>query len=90
MERSSGGPCPKAGGPGERIPPGQGRDGRVYRRRAVASGTLTQDFVAQGGDLLACGTSLKLRQQGSTDLCPASTLADLYALVRDCDTVLTF
>lgn len=49
-----------------------------------------QDFVAAGGTLLACGTCLKLRQQGSSDLCPLSTMADLHALVRDSDRVLTF
>jgi uncharacterized protein involved in oxidation of intracellular sulfur len=49
-----------------------------------------QDFVARGGEMLACGTCLKLRQQGSSDVCPASTMGDLYAMVNDSDKVLTF
>lgn len=49
-----------------------------------------KDFVGAGGTLAACGTCLKLRQQGGTELCPVSTLADLHALIRDSDKVLTF
>ena len=49
-----------------------------------------QDFVNQGGEILACGTCLKIRQQGSSELCPLSTMQDLYELVRDCDKVLSF
>jgi uncharacterized protein involved in oxidation of intracellular sulfur len=53
-------------------------------------GEVMQDFVAAGGSVLACGTCLKLRQQGGSELCPLSTMADLHALVRDSDKVLTF
>jgi len=49
-----------------------------------------QDFADKGGEILACGTCLKIRQQGSSELCPLSTMQDLYELVRDCDKVLTF
>jgi uncharacterized protein involved in oxidation of intracellular sulfur len=53
-------------------------------------GEVMRDFVAAGGSVLACGTCLKLRQQDNSDLCPLSTMADLHALVRDSDKVLTF
>lgn len=49
-----------------------------------------QAFVAQGGQILACGTCLKLRQSKGSELCPLSTLKDLYDLVRDSDRVVTF
>lgn len=49
-----------------------------------------RDFAAAGGTVLACGTCLKARQQGGSELCPVSTLADLHALIRDSDKVLTF
>ncbi len=49
-----------------------------------------QAFVGAGGTVLACGTCLKLRQQGASELCPVSTMADLHALIRDSDKVLTF
>ena len=48
------------------------------------------DFVDKGGDILACGTCLKIRQQKGSDICPLSTMADLYELVSDSDRVLTF
>lgn len=40
--------------------------------------------------IMACGTCLKSREQESTDTCPVSTMKDLYALVAECDKVLTF
>lgn len=49
-----------------------------------------QAFADKGGEVLACGTCLKIRQQGSSELCPLSTMQDLYELVRDCDKVLSF
>jgi len=49
-----------------------------------------QKFVDAGGTILACGTCLKLRHSEGTELCPLSTLKDLYELVRDSDRVVTF
>jgi uncharacterized protein involved in oxidation of intracellular sulfur len=49
-----------------------------------------QSFVDAGGMILACGTWLKLRHSEGTDLCPLSTLQDLYELVRDSDRVVSF
>lgn len=46
--------------------------------------------LAAGGQLLACGTCLKLRESSGSELCPLSTLKDLYELVRDSDRVLAF
>lgn len=47
-------------------------------------------FLASGGEILACGTCLKLRNSTGTEMCPISTMKDLHALVRDSDRVLTF
>ncbi len=47
-------------------------------------------FIDKGGKILACGTCLKLRQSEGTDLCPLSTMQDLYELVQESDRVLTF
>jgi uncharacterized protein involved in oxidation of intracellular sulfur len=49
-----------------------------------------QAFVNAGGTILACGTCLKLRHSEGTELCPLSTLQDLYDLVRDSETVVSF
>lgn len=48
-----------------------------------------QEFVDHGGTILACGTCLKLRQREGTELCPLSTLKDLYELIRDSDRVIS-
>ncbi len=49
-----------------------------------------QELVAHGGRILACGTCLKLRNSEGTELCPLSTMKDLYELIRDTDKVVSF
>ena len=49
-----------------------------------------QGLVDAGGEILACGTCLKIRGKEGTEMCPLSTMADLYQLVRDSDKVVTF
>ncbi|MDD5302510.1 MAG: DsrE family protein [Elusimicrobia bacterium] len=49
-----------------------------------------QAFVDNGGKILACGTCLKLRHSEGTELCPLSTMKDLYDIVKESDKVLTF
>ena len=50
---------------------------------------MMQDFVDAGGRILACGTCLKLRHSEGTELCPLSTMKDLYELIRDSDKIVT-
>jgi sulfur relay (sulfurtransferase) complex TusBCD TusD component (DsrE family) len=42
-----------------------------------------------GGVFLACGTCLKLRNSGGSDICPLSTLKDHYEIIRDSDRLVT-
>jgi len=49
-----------------------------------------ETFVAAGGQILACGTCLKIRNEPSSDLCPISTMADLYELIKQADKLITF
>jgi uncharacterized protein involved in oxidation of intracellular sulfur len=49
-----------------------------------------EDFLRKSGRILACGTCLKLRESGGSDLCPMSTMKDLYELIRDADRVVSF
>ena len=44
----------------------------------------------RGGELLACGTCLRLRHMGGSDLCPISTMQDLVDLTCWADRLLTF
>ena len=47
-------------------------------------------FVDEGGEILACGTCLTIRNSQGTELCPMSTMKDLYELVKSSDKVLSF
>lgn len=49
-----------------------------------------ETFVASGGEILACGTCLKIRNKEGTALCPLSTMADLYAIIKQSEKVVTF
>ena len=37
-----------------------------------------ESFLQAGGQILACGTCLKIRNTGGSDICPLSTLKDQY------------
>jgi uncharacterized protein involved in oxidation of intracellular sulfur len=49
-----------------------------------------ESFLKAGGKIMACGTCLILRQSEGSELCPLSTIKDLYELVRDSDKVVSF
>lgn len=49
-----------------------------------------QAFADSGGKILACGTCLKVRGSEGSELCPLSTMKDLYEIVKESDRVLTF
>lgn len=49
-----------------------------------------ESFLRAGGQILACGTCLKLRNSQGSELCPLSTMKDLHSLIRDADRVVTF
>jgi uncharacterized protein involved in oxidation of intracellular sulfur len=47
-------------------------------------------FLESGGRIFACGTCIKSRQQESSQLCPISTMKDMYEIVKESDKVVTF
>lgn len=49
-----------------------------------------ESFVSSGGQILACGTCFKIRNSSGTELCPLSTMNDLYEMIKEADKVLTF
>jgi sulfur relay (sulfurtransferase) complex TusBCD TusD component (DsrE family) len=49
-----------------------------------------RSFVERGGTIAACETCLKIHHLGGSELCPVSTLADLYDLVKECDKTVAF
>lgn len=48
-----------------------------------------QAVLDAGGEFLACGTCLKLRNSAGSEICPLSTLRDHYEVVRDSDRLIT-
>lgn len=47
-------------------------------------------FLQSGGKILACGTCIKSREQEGTEMCPVSTMKDMYEIVKESDRVVTF
>ncbi|MCL4181630.1 MAG: DsrE family protein [Verrucomicrobia bacterium] len=50
---------------------------------------LAREVLDAGGEFLACGACLKLRESEGSEICPLSTLKDLYEVIRDSDKVIT-
>ena len=49
-----------------------------------------KSFLNTGGKILACGTCLKSRESEGSEMCPMSTMKDLYELVKESDKVISF
>ena len=47
-------------------------------------------YLQAGGKIYSCETCMKLREMDSTNICPLSTMKDLYNIINGCDKVLTF
>ena len=48
------------------------------------------NFINSNGVLYACGTCIKIRNKQSTELCPLSTMADLYEIINSSDKIISF
>jgi len=49
-----------------------------------------EEFASHHGVTLACGTCLKSRNQGATEVCPISTMVDCVNMVEWADKVVSF
>ena len=49
-----------------------------------------QAFVNSGGEVLACGTCLEIRQLEASGTYTVATLGDIYRIVKESDRILTF
>ncbi len=47
-------------------------------------------LLKSGGKIYACGTCIKSREQEGSEMCPISTMKDMYDIVKDSDRVVTF
>jgi len=49
-----------------------------------------QSFLDDKGEILACGTCLKLRKKSESKICPISTMQNLVEIVENSDKIITF
>lgn len=47
-------------------------------------------FLSSGGTICACGSCIRSREQESSELCPISTMKDMYNIIKESDKVVTF
>lgn len=48
-----------------------------------------QAYVNAGGEILACGTCLKIRNSEGSEMCPLSTMEDLYNVIKQSDKIVS-
>lgn len=49
-----------------------------------------QALVDNGGKIFACGTCLNLRHSEGSEMCPLSTMNDLYEIIKESDRTVSF
>ncbi len=49
-----------------------------------------KSFIGNGGKIFACGSCLKIRRSEGSEICPLSTMKDLYTIIKESDKILTF
>jgi len=49
-----------------------------------------KSFLKNNGKTFACGTCLKSRESEGSQMCPLSTMKDLYDIVKESDKVVSF
>ena len=49
-----------------------------------------ESFISNNGELYACGTCITYRNKNSGELCPISSMADLYEIINKADKLISF
>ena len=49
-----------------------------------------EKILDSGGKIFACGTCLKQRNSAGSNLCPISTMKNMYDIIKESDKVVTF
>jgi len=49
-----------------------------------------EKFIQSGGKIYACGFCIKNREQEGSEMCPISTMKDMYDIIKESDKVVTF
>ncbi|MCK5706465.1 MAG: DsrE family protein [Candidatus Aureabacteria bacterium] len=50
----------------------------------------SEKFIQSGGKIYACGSCIKSREHEGSDMCPLSTMKDMYDIIKESDKVVTF
>ena len=69
---------------------GKGVELAVLKHPSFDVGKQIHRFSGKGGKVLACGTCLDLRKQGTANLCDVSTMNTLVELVGSVDRLVSF
>lgn len=46
-------------------------------------------FLDNNGEIFACGSCLKIRNSDGSQMCPLSTMNDLYTIIKESDKVIS-
>ncbi|MBL7197080.1 MAG: DsrE family protein [Candidatus Omnitrophica bacterium] len=49
-----------------------------------------EKLIQSGGEIYACGTCIKSRSQEGSEICPISTMKDMYNIIKESDKIVTF
>jgi sulfur relay (sulfurtransferase) complex TusBCD TusD component (DsrE family) len=49
-----------------------------------------ETFLKSGGTIHACGTCIRSREKEGSEMCPISTMKDMYEIVKESDKIVTF
>lgn len=49
-----------------------------------------ESFMHSGGIIYACGSCIKSREQEGSEMCPISSMKDMYDMIKESDRVVTF
>ncbi len=69
---------------------GKGVEAEKITDNAFDVSDMMKSYVSNGGKIFTCGTCLHSRNAGGTELCPISTMGDMYDIVKHSDKLLTF
>ena len=48
-----------------------------------------REYLDLGGKTFSCTSCMRIRKKGATEVCPLSTMSDLYNIIADSDKVIT-
>jgi predicted peroxiredoxin len=49
-----------------------------------------EKFIGLGGRIYACGSCIKSREQEGSEMCPISTMKDMYEIIKESERTVTF